>query len=75
MIFIKTMIVVKTMIVIKTVILVQTSPCGELWFEIWLKAHGKIKITRGAAECDFNFSVRFESQIPNHNSLEGYVCD
>ena len=24
------------------VLLVQTSPCGEVWFEIWLKAHGKI---------------------------------
>ena len=23
-------------------LLVQTSPCGEVWFEIWLKAHGKI---------------------------------
>ena len=36
-------------------LLVQTSPCGEVWFEIWLKAHGKIEITRGAAECDFKF--------------------
>ena len=56
-------------------ILVQTSPCGEVWFEIWLKAHGKIEITRGAAECDFNFSVRFEGQISNHTSPQGYVCD
>ena len=23
-------------------LLVQISPCGEVWFEIWLKAHGKI---------------------------------
>ena len=70
-------------------VLVQTSPCGEVWFEIWLKAHGKfskahgkIEITRGAAECDFNFSVRFgkfsvrfESQISNHTSPQGDVCD
>ena len=23
------------------IVLLQTSPCGEVWFEIWLKAHGK----------------------------------
>ena len=26
--------------VLKRSVLVQTSPCGEVWFEIWLKAHG-----------------------------------
>ena len=29
-------------ICIMRLFLVQTSPCGEVWFEIWLKAHGKI---------------------------------
>ena len=43
-------------------LLVQTSPCGEVWFKIWLKAHGKI-------------FVCFESQISNHTSLQGDVCD
>ena len=32
------------------------------------KAHGKIEITRGAAE-------RFESQILNHTSPQSDVCD
>ena len=41
--------------------LVQKSPCTEVWFEIWLKAHGK-------------FSVRFESQISTHTSPQGDVC-
>ena len=36
--------------------IVQTSPCGEVLFEIWLKAHGKfLKTTRGADECDLKF--------------------
>ena len=29
-----------------TMFLMQTSSCGEAWFEIWLKAHGKFKLFR-----------------------------
>ena len=70
-------------------LLVQTSRCGEVGFGIWLKHHGKIsKLTekfensRGAAEWVFkffsefwNFSVVFESQIPNPTSPQKDVCD
>ena len=70
-------------------LLVQTSFCGEVGFGIWLKHHGKIsKLTekfqnsRGAAEwvlkffSEFwNFSVVFESQIPNPTSPQKDVCD
>ena len=31
-------------------VLVQTSPCGEVWFEIWLKAHGKFSKAHGKIE-------------------------
>ena len=35
-------VIIVIIILVLLMILVQTSPCGEVWFEIWLKAHGKI---------------------------------
>ena len=44
------------------------------------KAHGKFSKAHGKIEINFSvrfgkFSVRFESQISNHTSPQGDVCD
>ena len=55
---------------------------GSKHTENFSKRTEKFEIIRGAAECDFKFSVRFEkfsvrfeSQISNHTSPQGGVCD
>ena len=40
-------------------LLVQTSPCGEVWFEIWLTAHGKFFLALWKPNLKYQLSARW----------------